>query len=180
MSKRSLEDEEAEQTVPAKKLRYGDKLNTMKANIDNLLKQAVDEHEQARITAIDKAAMSEEVWFAACSKTKRDELELKSLTGEYEMACTYISEFEKSTTVKMLNKASGCELDSIQSLSKKHDVLKSTLVQLETMKTDLELEKNTAHMQASCSKTEDEKMFRQFQKAEADVEIITELLELKD
>ena len=90
----------------AKKQRCGDKLDSMKATLEKMMQQATEEHEQARIAAIDNAAELEEKWQSARGKRDIDAKELESLTNEHETACQYFEKFEimrKTTNSKYIN-----------------------------------------------------------------------------
>jgi sulfur relay (sulfurtransferase) DsrC/TusE family protein len=159
----------------AKKQRCGDKLDSMKATLEKMMQQATEEHEQARIAAIDHAAELEEKWQSARGKRDIDAKELESLTNEHETACQYFEKFETSSALKMLNKASNCELDSIQPLSKHREQIEKTLDQLKTLRDDLETQKNTMVKQLEFSEKEDKETYEKFKQAETNVEVITDL-----
>ena len=91
---------------PAKKQRCGAKLDAMKASLDKMMQQATQEHEKARIAAIDSATELEEIWSVARAKHEQEIIELNALTEEHETACKYFEQFETSSALKMLNKAS--------------------------------------------------------------------------
>tara|TARA_B110001452_G_scaffold70402_1_gene56877 strand:+ start:269 stop:793 length:525 start_codon:yes stop_codon:yes gene_type:complete len=165
----------ANSPTAAKKQRCGVKLDVIKANIERMLQQATEEHEQARIAAIDSAADLEEKWNTSRGKRDSHEKELESLKQEHETACEYFNQFETSSTLKMLNKASSCELEAIQPLSKHHEQIKQTIEQLKLMRDTLETQKNTLVKQLEFAEKESKEDYENFKKAETNVEVITNL-----
>jgi len=159
----------------AKKQRCGDKLDSMKATLEKMMQQATEEHEQARIAAIDNAAELEEKWQSARGKRDIDANELESLTNEHEKACQYFEQFETSSALKMLNKASNCEIEAIQPLSKHREQIEKTLDLLKTLRDDLETQKNAMVKQLECSEKDDFETYGKFKQAETNVEVITDL-----
>jgi hypothetical protein len=159
----------------AKKQRCGDKLNSMKTFLEKMMQQATEEHEQARIAAIDNAAELEEKWQTAHNKHSNDVKEFETLKQEYETACTYFGQFETSSALKMLNKASTCELESIQLLSKHREQIDETLNQLKTLRDELETQKNAMVKELELSAKEDKETYEKFKQAETNVEVITDL-----
>ena len=158
-----------------KKQRCGDKLNSMKATLEKMMQQATEEHEQARIVAIDNAAELEEKWRTARGKRDTDANELESLTKEHETACTYFGQFETSSALKMLNKASNCELESVQPLSKHREKIEKTLEQLKVLRDNLEIQKSAMVKELEFSEKEDKETYEKFKQAETNVEVITDL-----
>jgi len=164
---------------PAKKQRCGAKLDAMKASLDKMMQQATEEHEKARIAVIDSATELDEIWSVARTKHKQEGGELDALTKEHETACEYFEQFETSSALKMLNKASvvagDVEMDSLKSLSKHREQIEKTLDQLKTLRDDLETQKKAMAKQVELTKKEDQEAYDKFKQAETHVEVITDL-----
>jgi len=172
MSKRPLDEIDP---PPAKKQRCGDTLDAMKASLEKLMQQATEEHEKARIAAIDSATELEETWQAIHNKLQQEEDEVQRLNNEYGTACQYFEQFETSAALKMLNKASNCELESVKSLSKHREQIENTLAQLKTLRDDLDTRGKAMAKQVELTKKEDHEAYDKFKQAETNVEVITDL-----
>lgn len=159
----------------AKKQRCGDKLDAMKANIEKIMQQATEEHEKARIAAIDSAADLEEKWTVIHNKYNSDTKELESLIEEHTTACQYFEQLETSSALKMLNKASNCELESIQPLSKHREQIEKTLDELKLLRDTLETQKTTMVKQLELTEKEMKESYNNFKQAETNVEVISDL-----
>jgi len=164
---------------PAKKQRCGAKLDAMKASIDKMMQQATEEHEQARIAAIDSATELEELWSVARTKYEQEIIELNALTEEHNTACKYFEKIDTSSALKMLNKASAVagdvEMDSLKSLSKHREQIEKTLDQLKTLRDDLETQKKAMAKQVELTEKEHQEAYDKFKQAETHVQVITDL-----
>ena len=143
MSKRPLDyDEncEAEYDIRAKKPRQNNELESMKMQLDALLKSAAEHHEETRITAVDRAFDLEEETKIAKKELEDKEMELANLTADYTNATQYLETFESSQTVKMLTKIEDYEDDGVikvDTLKKDSQQVFETLVKLKTLKQNL-------------------------------------------
>tara|TARA_B110000879_G_scaffold211340_1_gene303745 strand:- start:986 stop:1519 length:534 start_codon:yes stop_codon:yes gene_type:complete len=176
MLKRPLEDKDNSTSV-SKKQRCGDKLDSMKATIEKLLLKASEEHEQSRIAAIDNMHEMETQWETSRKVKEQYSEELKAIKLEYDTAHDYVDKFEQNSTLKMLNKASDCNLDAVKTLSKHREQIESTLQQLKLLRDTLETQRNTLVSTVETSTIQCEKDYQEFKEAENKVEIITELIE---
>jgi len=165
-----------ELTSPSvKKQRCGDKLDSMKTLLEKIMQQATEEHEQARIAAIDSAAELEEKWQTAHNRHSKNGIELQTLKQEFATAQLYFGQFETSSAFKMLNKASTCELESIQPLAKHREQIEKTLNQLKILRDELETQYNAMGKECELSTKEVTETYEKFKQAETNVEVITEL-----
>lgn len=160
---------------PAKKPRYAEKLDAMKVTIERMMLKATEEQETLRIAAIDNATELEEKWQSCMGIDSNNEKELVSLTAEYETARTYFSQFVTSSTYRMLEKASKCELETIRPLGKHREQINQSLEQLNDLYNTLETQKNSMVKQREISKKAMEDAYEKFKQAETNVEVITEL-----
>lgn len=146
MLKRPMEDDT--QVVENKKART-DSLDELKMNLEALLKEASEHHEEVRIQAVDSAYDLEESLKDAMSTKDSYSEEHSQLTQKYEKAKTYLDTFENSPSVKMLQKASSSDMTGLEKLSQDHQkitealnhlrkVLETTSTQLDACKVKLE------------------------------------------
>lgn len=160
---------------PAKKPRYAEKLDAMKVTIERMMLKATEDHETLRIAAIDNATELEEKWQTCMGIDSNNEKELVSLTAEFETSRTYLTQLYHCSTFEMLNKASKCELETLQPLEKHHEQINKSLNQLFDLSNTLETQKNSMVKQREISKKAMEEAYEKFKQAETNVEVITEL-----
>ena len=175
MSKRPLD--EGLQPAPKKICASAESLQQMKTQIDNMLKQPKDHHEEIRLAAVDHAYEKEEQWKEASAQKDDIKEELDTVSTDLSTAETYLSEFESNPAVKMLEKASTCGVERAQVLMEDHEKIMDTLTKLRHMKETLsnQNEMLTQKYSDACAKCEDFK--KTFDNAESTAEIISGLNE---
>jgi|TARA_B100000767_G_scaffold254792_1_gene260475 hypothetical protein len=126
MSKRPLEDAS---TSPAKKLCLED----LKSNLNALLEQAAEHHEEARLFAVDRAFELEESWNDAEDNRKAMTATLKELQTKCQACEEYEKKISESPVAMMLSKVSETDVHGIDTLSDDQKKLDASLKQLQTL-----------------------------------------------
>lgn len=135
MSKRPLET--SEDTDPAKKTRVSTPLDDIKTKLDQLLKQASEHHEEARLTAVDSAFELEESWKDAENEKQTKEIEIAELTKQKDAYVAYEAKIKESPLVKMLQNVSESDAGGIEKLTEDHTKLTESLKQLKMLQVSL-------------------------------------------
>lgn len=178
MSKRPLDSDE--DSVCAKKPRQNTELESMKMQLDALLKSAAEHHEETRITAVDRAFDLEEETKSAKKEWADKETELANLTADYTNATQYLETFESSQTVKMLTKVEDYEDDGVikvDTLKKDSQQVFETLVKLKTLKQNLKEQQQALEEQVDAASIFFNKIANKYVDAEKEVQKITNLIE---
>lgn len=175
MSKRPFD--EGSEPAPKKARASADSLQSIKSQLDSMLKAAKDHHEEVRLAAVDHAYEKEERWKEASAQKDDLKEELNTTSEDLSTAETYVSEFEASPAVKMLEKASACGLERAQVLMEDHEKITDTLTKLRHMRDTLTSQQESLSQKytEACAQCEDLK--KTFDHAESTAEIISGLNE---
>lgn len=169
MLKRPLEDAPES---PAKKLCLED----LKSNLNALLEQAVEHHEEARLSAVDSAFELEESWNDAEDKRKVTSAELEELRAKCQACEEYEKKILASPAAMMLSNVSETDVNGIDKLSIDQKKLDASLKQLRTLlsHTKQQKEETESTLQKQTSLCNDLK--NKHEEAEAKAEKITKLM----
>ena len=134
MLKRPLEDTDG--GSPAKKKCTMSLLDSMKSDLEKLLKNAEEHHENARLEAVDAAFDLEEELKSAQKRKEDTEKELAETDEQLDKVTQYLDTFENSSAVKMLKKAAECSVELAQ-LNQDYSQVKEKLEAFRSMRSTL-------------------------------------------
>lgn len=176
MLKRPAEDQPE---TPAKKQRTNDDLESMKAQLDALLKNAADHHEDRRLAAVDRAFDLEEDLKSAQTTTDATNDELNQVSSDHNNASQYLEAFESSQTMKMLSKVDGIPQENVQLTQLKDDneKIRETLIKLKAMAQTLKEKQSSLEEDLKQQQENVQRLQEEHAAAEKEVEVITELNE---
>ena len=166
--KRPLDDAPSS---PAKKLCLED----LKTNLDALLAQATEHHEEARLAAVDSAYDLEECWKDAEERKAATETELSDLKEKQSACMEYRTKIMQNPATKMLQKASGSDVNGIDQLTQDHEKLKASLEKLNSLLSELGTEMGKCQDRLSRETLECDDLKKRHEEAEAKAEKITNL-----
>lgn len=175
MSKRPV-DEDSEQS-PAKKARKNAELESMKAQLDQMLAAAAEHHEETRISAVDEAYDLEEQLKGMAEERDEVQTKLAEVTIDFETAAKYLQDFQASQTAQMLQKAAECKLEHVKVLQTDNTKITETLEKLKTFKQTMKTKQD--NVSATLQELEEKvgNLRAKFEAAEQRVEEITNLNE---
>jgi chromosome segregation ATPase len=177
MSKRPAEDQPE---TPTKKQRTNDDLESMKAQLDDLLKNAAEHHEETRIAAVDRAYDLEEELKTTQSSMYNINAQLNQVASDHADASRYLETFESSQTMKMMTKVGDYNAEGsiqIRTLKEDNQKIMETLVKLKGMKQTLFTKQQSLEFDLKALHESVQQIEQQYVNAEKEVLVITNLNE---
>ena len=119
-----LDEESAERNI----------LESLKKEMDSLLHQANEHHEEIRIAAVDTAFDLEEKLKDSEEAKEKAQRVLKHVTINLETSEKYLQEFSENNDMQMLTKVSSSSIQNINTLKEDSKKVESTLNKLKALK----------------------------------------------
>jgi uncharacterized phage infection (PIP) family protein YhgE len=165
--------------TPIKKQRQNDDLESMKTQLDTLLKNAAEHHEERRIAAVDRAFDLEEDLKSAQTAADTINDELNQVSSDHINASQYLEAFVSSQTMKMLSKVDDISQDKVQLTQLKDDNEKimGTLSKLKAMGQTLKEKQSSLEEELNTLQDNVQQIQDQYENAEKEVVVITNLNE---
>ena len=176
MLKRPAEDQPE---TPAKKQRTNDNLESMKNQLDALLKNAAEHHEDRRLAAVDRAFDLEEELKSAQITVDIANDELNQVSSDHINASLYLEAFESSQTMKMLSKVDDISQENVKltQLRDDNEKIRETLIKLKAMAQTLKEKQSSWEEDLKQQQENVQRLQEEHAVAEKEVEVITELNE---
>jgi hypothetical protein len=176
MLKRPAEDQPE---TPPKKQRTNDDLESMKNQLDALLKNAAEHHEDRRLLAVDRAFDLEEELKSAQMTADTANDELNKVSSDHINASLYLEAFESSKTMKMLSKVDDISQENVKLTQLKDDneKIRETLIKLKAMVQMLKEKQSSLEEDLKQQQENVQRLQEEHAAAEKEVEVITELNE---